>query len=173
METEFVMTEVRQRIYSIRGSQVMLDSDLAQLYQVATKALKRAVRRNIQRFPDDFMFELTDNELKSLRCQIGTSSVDKFEVRGGARYAPFAFSESGIAMLSSVLNSERAVQINIEIMRLFIQLRSASRVDLELTKRVKSLEDRMTQVEARVTSMPVFERQHFLFDSSKNTNELA
>jgi hypothetical protein len=99
--------------------------------------------------------------------------VDKFEVRGGARYAPFAFSESGIAMLSSVLNSERAVQINIEIMRLFIQLRSASRVDLELTKRVKSLEDRMTQVEARVTSMPVFERQHFLFDSSKNTNELA
>ena len=106
-------------IYMIRGQKVMLDRDLSGLYEVETAQLKRAVRRNIDRFPDDFMFQLTKQELNHWRCQYGTSNGDKM----GLRHKPMAFTEQGVAMLSSVLRSKRAIQVNIQIMRAFTKLR--------------------------------------------------
>ena len=118
--TELVPVDrIASKIYLLRGTKVMLDRDLAELYGVETKRLKEQVRRNIERFPEDFMFELTKEELINLRSQFATSSW------GGARYSPMAFSEHGILMLSSVLKSERAVQVNIQIMRTFTKLREA------------------------------------------------
>ncbi len=109
---------IRSKIYEIRGQKVMLDYDLAEMYGVETKVLKQAVRRNIGRFPADFMFELTKEEFDLLRSQFVTSKG-----RGGTRYLPFAFTEQGVAMLSSVLNSETAIQINIGIIRAFVSVR--------------------------------------------------
>ena len=111
---------IKQKIYEIRGRRVMLDSDLAELYMVETKNLKRAVRANIERFPSDFMFELTKEEYEALRCKIFTSNT-----RGGNRYLPFAFTREGIAMLSGLLRSEIAIQANINIMRAFFQMQEA------------------------------------------------
>ena len=116
---EIIQEEILNKVYLIRGKKVMLDFDLAELYEVETKRLKESVRRNINRFPDDFMFELTENELESLRTQFASSK------RGGIRYMPFAFTEQGLAMLSSVLNSEKAIQVNIQIMRIFSKIRQA------------------------------------------------
>ncbi|MBP7407785.1 MAG: ORF6N domain-containing protein [Flavobacteriales bacterium] len=110
---EFVMS----RIHVIRGQKVMLDQDLAQLYAVETKVLKQQVKRNIDSFPEDFMFELTAGEFESLRSQIVTSN------KGGTRYAPLAFTEHGVLMLSSVLKNPRAREVNIQIMRLFVKMR--------------------------------------------------
>jgi len=107
MTTLIPIELIASKIYLIRGVKVMLDRDLAELYGVETKRLKEQVRRNIERFPEDFMFELTKDEINNLRSQFATSSW------GGARYLPMAFSEHGVLMLSSVLNSERAVQVNI------------------------------------------------------------
>ncbi len=116
------ITVIQNKIYEIRGQRVMLDFDLAALYQVETKVLKQAVRRNIGRFPQDFMFEITNEEYNmlkiSLRSQIVTSN------KGGIRYMPFAFTEMGVAMLSSVLRSEIAIQANIAIMRAFVAMRN-------------------------------------------------
>ena len=111
---------IQRRIYEVRGYKVMLDFDLAEIYKVETKNLKRAVRRNIERFPSDFMFELTENEWEFLRCQNCTS---KQESRGGIRYMPFVFTEQGVAQLSSVLNSSFAIEMNIGIIRAFVALR--------------------------------------------------
>lgn len=108
------------QIHLIRGEKVMLDRDLAELYGVETKYLKRQVRRNLLRLPPDFIFELTDNELKYWRSQFGTSNSEKM----GLRHLPFAFSEAGVAQLSGVLSSEKAIQINIQIIRVFIKMRS-------------------------------------------------
>jgi len=119
---------IERSILLIRGHKVMLDADLAALYAVETRVLLQAVKRNAQRFPDDFMFQLTREEFRLLRSQSVTSSSGW----GGRRYPPYAFSEQGVAMLSSVLRSERAIQVNIEIMRAFVRLRRmlASREDL-------------------------------------------
>ena len=122
------------RIYVIRGKQVMFDFDLAQLYGVETKYLKRQVRRNIERFPDDFMFELDQDEFKNLKSQIGTSSW------GGTRYAPMAFTEPGVAMLSSVLRSETAIQVNIQIIRTFINLRHLLVNYEEIWRKIEAME---------------------------------
>ena len=114
------INQIQHIIYLIRGHRVMLDSDLAGLYEVETKQLKRAVKRNLERFPaEDFMFEPTKQEVAVLRRQIGTSNKGS----GGTRYLPFVFTEQGVAMLSSVLNSKQAIQMNIEIMRAFVQMR--------------------------------------------------
>lgn len=107
------------KIYEIRGEKVMVDRDLAELYEVETKVLKQAVRRNLKRFPEDFMFEMTRKELENWRSQIVTSNSEKM----GLRYAPFCFTEQGVAQLSSVLNSERAIAVNIQIIRLFTKMR--------------------------------------------------
>ena len=112
----------------------MLDMDLAELYNVATKVLKQQVKRNIDRFPDDFMFELNKDEFKNLRSQIVTSSW------GGLRYLPFAFTEQGVAMLSGILNSDRAIQVNIAIMRAFVHLRRFLESNKELAQKIEELE---------------------------------
>ena len=109
---------IQNKIYEIRGQKVMLDFDLAEMYGIETRVLKQAVRRNLKRFPGDFMFELSEEEFASLRSQIVISNK-----RGGTRYQPFAFTEQGVAMLSSVLNSEVAIEINIGIMRAFVTIR--------------------------------------------------
>lgn len=129
---------IEQAIYLIRGEKVMLDRDLASLYGVETKMLNRAVKRNLQRFPPDFMFQLTRDEAEALRCQIGTSNKG----RGGRRYLPLVFTEQGVAMLSSVLNSERAVIVNIEIMRAFVSLRQMLASNTELARRLDELESK-------------------------------
>ena len=126
--------QIEQRIFMIRGQKVILDRDLAELYEVETKQVKRAVRRNMERFPDDFMFELTKKEFESLRYHFGTSSW------GGTRYMPLAFTEEGVAMLSSVLRSKRAVQVNIEIMRAFVRLRQMLDAHKDLRRKLAALE---------------------------------
>lgn len=123
------------KIYIIRNQKVMLDSDLAELYGVETKQLKRQVNRNVERFPDDFMFELTEKEFESLRCQIGTSKIG----RGGTRYIPMVFTEHGVLMLSSVLKSPKAIQVNIQIMRVFTQIRQSLADNTELRLLIEEL----------------------------------
>ena len=126
--------DIKSRIFCIRGKRVMLDEDLADLYGVETKQLKRQVRRNIERFPKDFMFELTIDEC--LRCQNGTSSW------GGRRYQSYAFTEQGVAMLSSVLNSKRAIQVNIQIMRAFVALRRIALTYEALRRKIDAMENK-------------------------------
>ncbi len=127
---------IEQRIYLARGRRVMLDADLAELYGVRTKELNKAVKRNPGRFPHDFAFQLTSAETGSLRFQIGTSKKG----RGGRRYSPYAFTEQGVAMLSSVLRSERAVLVNVAIMRAFVRLRQMLAANKELAQRLDELE---------------------------------
>ena len=131
---------IAQAIQKVRGLKVMLDADLARLYEVETKVLLQAVRRNANRFPEDFMFQLTREEADGLRSQSVTSNAEGG--RGGRRYLPYAFTEQGVAMLSSVLRSERAVQVNIEIMRAFVRLRRMVAMNEELARRLDELEER-------------------------------
>ena len=126
---------IEHAILLIRGQKVMLDAELSMLYGVKTKVLLQAVKRNIERFPTDFMFQLTRDEFKILRSHFVTSSE-----WGGRRYPPYAFTEHGIAMLSSVLNSTRAIQVNIEIMRAFVKLRRILSSNAELAKELEALE---------------------------------
>lgn len=133
------MESIRQAILMIRGEKVLLDRDLAALYGLDTKVLKQAVRRNAGRFPDDFMFVLTQEELATLRSQFVTSKSEK---RGGTRYAPMAFTEQGVAMLSSILNSERAIKVNIEIMRTFVQIRHLLASHVELRRKLEEMEQK-------------------------------
>ena len=130
--TEFI----ERKIYLIRGCKVMLDSDLAELYEVPTKRLNEAVRRNLGRFPADFMFQLNAEELENLRSQIATSSSG----HGGRRNAPYAFTEHGVAMLSSVLSSERAVEFNILIIRAFVRLREYLANHKDLARKLEDVE---------------------------------
>jgi hypothetical protein len=141
MQTLITQTIV-ERIYVIRGIKVMLDYDLAMLYGTETKVLKQSIRRNIKRFPPDFMFELTKEEFEVLRSQIVTSKTETEEQRGGTRYMPFAFTEQGVAMLSSVLKSDSAIEVNIVIMRAFVQLRGILASHQELALRMDALEER-------------------------------
>jgi len=126
---------IAQRIRHLRGEKVLFDSDLAQLYGVTTGNLNKAVNRNRHRFPSDFMFQLTAEEAKRLIFQFGISKS-----RGGRRHMPYAFTEQGVAMLSSVLNSERAVQVNIAIMRAFVRLRQTLETNRELARNFSGLE---------------------------------
>jgi len=142
MGGNFLTREIGQRIYFIRGHRVMLDSDLAELYEVETKILNRAVRRNADRFPKDFMFSLTAKEYESLRCQIGTLKISRGVHR---KYLPLVFTEQGVAMLSSVVNSERAVQVNIAIIRTFVKLREMLENNKGLAKKLNQLERKLLQ----------------------------
>jgi hypothetical protein len=125
---------IQKKIHEVRGQKVMLDFDLALLYETETKYLKRAVKQNIFRFPDDFMFELTKSEWETLRCNFSTSK------RGGTRYLPYAFTEQGVAMLSSVLKSKKAVGVNISIMRAFVFTRQYALSHKDITNKLKKLE---------------------------------
>jgi len=133
------LERIQRAIYLVRGEKVMLDGDLAALYGVSTGNLNKAVKRNYSRFPADFMFQLTTEETENLRFQIGISSLGY----GGRRYLPYAFTEHGVAMLSSVLRSERAVQVNIAIMRAFVQLRQVLATHTELARKLTELEQRI------------------------------
>jgi len=125
---------IAAKILLIRGKRVMLDRDLAKLYEVDTSQLTRQVRRNIERFPEDFMFQLTEQELRDLICQIGISSW------GGTRKLPYAFTEQGVAMLSGVLHSKMAIRVNIQIMRAFIQLKRMLLTNAGLRRKIEDME---------------------------------
>lgn len=140
---EIMPPDIENLIYVIRNKQVMVDSDLAMLYQVETKALNRAVKRNIKRFPEDFCFQLTTEEAESLRCQSGTSKIqepEKKDGRGGRRTLPYVFTEQGISMLASVLHSEVAVNVSIGIMRAFVEMRRFIANNALLFERISNVE---------------------------------
>jgi len=134
MSNSISVEVIATKILLIRGKRVMLDRDLAKLYEVDTRQLTRQVRRNIDRFPVDFMFQLTKEELQNLMCQNGTSSW------GGTRKPPYAFTEQGVAMLSGVLHSKRAVRVNIQIMRAFIQLKRMLLTNADLRRKIEETE---------------------------------
>ena len=130
------LERVERLILVIRGQRIMLDADLAELYGVETKALNRALARNQERFPEDFAFQLTEAEVLDLRCQFGTSRW------GGRRYRPYAFTEQGVAMLSGVLHSRRAIQVNVAIMRTFVRLRQMLASNARLARKLDELENK-------------------------------
>ncbi|MEO8568184.1 MAG: ORF6N domain-containing protein [Ginsengibacter sp.] len=130
------LSVIQNKIYEIRGQKVMLDFDLAEMYEVETRSLKQAVKRNANRFPADFMFILTQKEFQGLRSQIVISK------RGGTRYLPYAFTEQGVAMLSSVLNSEKAIEVNIIIIRTFVLIRQFALNSKDLQQKINKLEKR-------------------------------
>ncbi len=136
------LSVIQNMIYEIRGMRIMLDKDLAELYGVETKQLKRAVNRNIERFPEPFMFQVTEHELHDLRCQIGTSSQ-----HGGNRYTPYAFTEEGVAMLSAILHSPTAIQVSINIMRAFVAMRNYILSTKTLNAEINELKAKMSLLE--------------------------
>jgi hypothetical protein len=144
---------IEPRILLVRGHKVMLDDDLADLYGVPTKVLLQAVKRNIGRFPLDFMFRITEQELAILRSQIVTSSSTDARNWGGRRTLPYAFSEQGVAMLSSVLRSARAIAVNIAIMRVFVRLREMVAANDELAKKLDELDRRVSKHDDAITSI--------------------
>ena len=137
-EIQIIENTINNKIYWIRNQKVMIDRDLAHLYGIETKVLKQAVKRNMKRFPKDFMFELNIEEFGSLRSQIVTSN------QGGSRYAPFAFTEHGVAMLSSVLKSKKAIEVNIKIIRIFIKIRQAFSENLNLKLEIEDIKKKLT-----------------------------
>ena len=137
---------IQSKIYEIRGQRVMLDFDLAELYQVETRTLKQAVRRNIERFPEDFMFEITEAEYNSLKNSL-TSQIVISNERGGRRYMPFAFTEQGVAMLSSVLRSGTAIQVNIAIMREFVTMRNYITTTTQITAELAEIRAKLALLE--------------------------
>ncbi|MFZ5802029.1 MAG: ORF6N domain-containing protein [Candidatus Omnitrophota bacterium] len=152
------MHTIASAIYRVRGRKVMLDRDLAMLYGVSTKYLKRQVRRNFNRFPSDFMFELSREETQNWRCQFGTSnSKDKM----GLRYSPFAFTEHGILMLSSVLNSEKAARVNIAIMRIFLHLRQMALSHKDLTIRLEKIDRTVENHEKKIKQILTLVTKYF------------
>ncbi len=155
--------DIERKIYSIRGKRVMLDQDLSGLYEVETGALNRAVRRNIYRFPEDFMFQLTPEEFENLRCQFGISSW------GGRRYTPQAFTEQGIAMLSSVLNSKKAIRANILIIRTFTRIREFLITHKDLQRKIDELEKKYEDHGQQIQS--IFEAIRMLLEPPVNPNK--
>ena len=147
---------IQNKIFEIRGNKVMLDFDLALLYNVETRILKQAVRRNTNRFPEDFMFELSEIEMNSLRSQIETLKKGRGQ---HSKYLPFAFTEQGIAMLSSVLNSEKAIEINISIIRAFVTIRQFSLTYAELKTRIEEIENQFPDI---------YKALNYLVDKDKN-----
>jgi hypothetical protein len=145
MKKEIIEADYNSLIYEIRGFKVMLDSDLANLYGVETKRLKESVRRNIDRFPEDFMFELTNEDVRILRSQIASSSW------GGARYRPMVFTEQGVSMLSSVLNSRRAIMVNIRIIRVFVRMRHIVEYHADILRKLEMLEKKDIELDDKVT----------------------
>ncbi|WP_459926389.1 ORF6N domain-containing protein [Flavobacterium covae] len=154
---------ISNKIYFIRGQKVMLDKDLAELYQVETKNLKRQVKRNIERFPEDFMFELSEEEFEILRCQFGTSSW------GGTRYRPIAFTENGVAMLSSVLNSPIAIKMNIQIIRVFTKIREALSDNLNIKLEIEEIKKKLSNHSKNIEL--VFNYLDKLIEKKDNTKE--
>lgn len=166
MKNEVVITNlIAEKIFTVRGQKVMIDSDLSQLYQVETKALNRTVKRNLKRFPEDFMFQLTKEEWESLRCQNGTFKKD---IR---KYMPYAFTEQGIAMLSGLLNSDVAIFANIQIMRVFVKIKQYALENKELSERLANIEKYLVQYARDNNSEidKINQAINYLFDITKPT----
>ena len=159
------LTQIQNLIYEIRGTKVMLDSDLAKLYGVETFNLKKAVKRNLHRFPNNFMFQLTKEEYDALIFQIGISKKG----RGGRRFLPYVFTEQGVAMLSTVLNSEQAIAINIQIMRTFVQIKKFALEHKELNRRITDLEQLFIQhcKDNKLDNQELMEAINLLVDRTK------
>ena len=157
------ITQIKNLIYTIRGHRVMLDSDLASLYEVETKRLNEAVKRNIKRFPDNFMFQLSKDEWQNLRSQFATFSND------ARKYLPYVFTEQGVAMLSSVLRSEKAIQINIQIMNTFVRMRQWAIENKELASRLAELEHYFIQhcKENQADMKKIYDALALLMDRTK------
>lgn len=158
MDTQTILrNRIGSHIYSMRESQVMLDNDLAEIYEIETRVLKQAVRRNINRFPDDFMFQPTEKELDNLRSQNEISSLrPSCGQHGGTRYLPFAFTELGIAMLSSVLRSEKAAQVNIQIMRVFVEFRKQQKsYQFDFGHQIHALKNELEHLKEKVRTIEV------------------
>jgi len=141
--------EIQGKIYLIRGKQVMLDRDLAELYQVETRALNQAVKRNINRFPDDFMFQLTNEEVENLKSQFVISSFS----HGGLRNSPFVFTEQGVSMLASVLKSKIAVSVSIQIIRIFVSFRKFTSDNVLLFEKVNKIENKLTEHDKKLEQL--------------------
>jgi ORF6N domain len=156
-----LIKNIQSKIYEIRNQKVMFDFDLAQLYEVETKVLNQAVKRNIDRFPEDFMFQLTDEEFNNLRSQFVTSSW------GGKRYMPYAFTEQGVSMLSSILKSKKAVQVNISIMRVFVAVKQLILGNVELSKKLEELEAKYNK-----QFSDVYEALNYLMDIKKADDKI-
>jgi len=154
---------IEARIYLIRGQKVLLDSDLAALYEVETRVLNQAVKRNLERFPEDFMFRLTRKESEALTSQVVISNAVG---RGGRRHTPYAFTEQGVAMLSSVLASKRAIEVNIAIMRTFVRLRQLLATHEDLARRLDQLEWRQNEQGEQIES--VFETIQHLIEAPED-----
>jgi phage regulator Rha-like protein len=160
---------IHKKIFEVREQKIMLDFDLAELYQTETKYLKRAVRQNIKKFPVDFMFELTKNEFETLRCNFSTSK------RGGTRYMPFAFTEHGVTMLASVLNSDKAIDMNIAIVRTFTAMRHFANSNKDLFEQLHELRTELqTRIgEHDVQLASIYEALENLLDKKENENNKA
>ena len=142
--TKYETENIKNLIYTIRGKQVMLDSDVAMLYQYTTKNINKAMKRNINRFPKDFCFQLTEKEVENLRFQFGTSSLNK-EKYGGRRYLPYVYTEQGISMLAGVLKNEIAIQVSINIIRAFIEMRKFITNNAQVFERLTKIEYKMLE----------------------------
>lgn len=157
-----IIKSIQNRIYEIRGERVLLDKDLADLYEVPTKSLNLSVKRNIKRFPGDFMFQLTKEEFDSLRFQIETSNNntnppgfqnETSKGRGGTRYLPYAFTEQGVAMLSGVLNSDKAINMNIAIMRAFVEIRRIVLQQGDIKEQLKQIQHRIGEHDTQLSAI--------------------
>jgi phage regulator Rha-like protein len=157
-----IIRSIQNRIYEIRGERVLLDKDLADLYEVPTKSLNLAVKRNIKRFPADFMFQLTKEEFESLRFQIETSEKSNTSLRfqnetskgrGGTRYLPYAFTEQGVAMLSSIINSDKAINMNIAIMRAFVDVRKTLLMHTDLKQQLKQIREHLDEHDVQLNQI--------------------
>jgi len=169
MPNELIPIEIiENKIFVFRDHKVMLDSDLADLYGVETKNLNKAVKRNIDRFPEDFMFQLTDEEWESLRFQIGTSK----EGKGGRRFSPYVFTEHGVLMLSNVLGSKRAITVSIQILRVFTKLKKMAIAHNELTTQLNELEQRFITY-AKDTNIELSEHDRKINEILKCLQELV
>ena len=157
-----IIQSIQNRIYEIRGERVMIDKDLAALYETETKALNLAVKRNIKRFPKDFMFQLSKEEFEDLRFQFETSEkndqplrlqTETSKRRGGTRYLPYAFTEQGVAMLSGILNSDKAINMNIAIMRTFVEVRRILLKQNDLREQMKEIKERLGEHDAQLNQI--------------------
>src|SRR5688572_19210944 len=156
-----IIRSIQNRIYEIRGERVLLDKDLADLYEVPTKSLNLAVKRNIKRFPKDFMFQLTKEEFESLRFQFETSNNtnplrfqnESKKGRGGTRYLPYAFTEQGVAMLSGILNSDKAIAMNIAIMRAFVEIRRILIQETDLRTQLNEIRKRLGEHDTQLNAI--------------------
>ena len=155
-----IIQSIQHRIYKLRGERVMLDRDLAALYEIETKSLNLSVKRNIKRFPTDFMFQLTKEEFESLRLQIETSEnnslrlqIETSKGRGGTRYLPYAFTEQGVAMLSGIINSDKAINMNIAIMRAFVDVRRLLLKQTDLKEQPKEIKQRLGEHDAQLNNI--------------------